>query len=125
MPSIIKPKRSSVATAIPSVAQLSDGEVAVNSADRVVYLRVGAAVVPVANYVDASLLAPLASPAFTGTPTAPTQAAGNNSTRIATTAFVTAAVAAGGGGTVGFEIDGGSASTSYAGVPAFDFGSAV
>ena len=32
--------------------------------------------------------APLASPALTGNPTAPTQAAGNNSTRIATTAFV-------------------------------------
>lgn len=30
----------------------------------------------------------LASPAFTGNPTVPTQAAGNNSTRIATTAFV-------------------------------------
>lgn len=37
-------------------------------------------------------LAPLASPAFTGTPTAPTQSAGNNTTRLATTAFVTAAV---------------------------------
>lgn len=31
----------------------------------------------------------LASPAFTGTPTAPTQATNNNSTRLATTAFVT------------------------------------
>lgn len=38
--------------------------------------------------------AKLASPALSGTPTAPTQAAGNNSTRIATTAFVTTAVAA-------------------------------
>jgi len=38
--------------------------------------------------------APLLSPALTGTPTAPTQTAGNNSTRIATTAFVTTAVAA-------------------------------
>ena len=37
--------------------------------------------------------APLASPALTGNPTAPTQSAGNNSTRIATTAFVTTAVA--------------------------------
>lgn len=36
--------------------------------------------------------APLASPALTGNPTAPTQAAGNNSTRIATTAFVTTAI---------------------------------
>ena len=35
--------------------------------------------------------APSASPTFTGTPTAPTQTAGNNSTRLATTAFVTTA----------------------------------
>lgn len=34
--------------------------------------------------------APLASPALTGNPTAPTQAAGNSSTRLATTAFVAA-----------------------------------
>lgn len=32
--------------------------------------------------------APLASPALTGTPTAPTQTQGNNSTRLATTAYV-------------------------------------
>ncbi|WP_414705097.1 hypothetical protein [Pseudomonas sp.] len=38
--------------------------------------------------------APLASPALTGTPTAPTAAAGTNTTQIATTAFVRAAVAA-------------------------------
>lgn len=37
--------------------------------------------------------APLASPALTGTPTAPTAAAGTNTTQIATTAFVTNAVA--------------------------------
>lgn len=41
-----------------------------------------------------STLAPLASPVFTGTPTAPTPAAGNNSTRVATTAFVAAALGA-------------------------------
>lgn len=38
-----------------------------------------------------NLFATLASPAFTGNPTAPTQAAGNNTTRLANTAFVTAA----------------------------------
>lgn len=43
-------------------------------------------------------LAPLDDPAFTGNPTAPTQTAGNNTTRLATTAFVQAAVAASGGG---------------------------
>ena len=37
--------------------------------------------------------APLASPAFTGTPTAPTATAGTNTTQVATTAFVTTAVA--------------------------------
>ncbi len=35
--------------------------------------------------------APLASPALTGVPTAPTAAAGTNTTQLATTAFVTAA----------------------------------
>lgn len=44
---------------------------------------------------DIAALAPLASPALTGNPTAPTQTAGNDSTRIATTAFVAAALAAG------------------------------
>ncbi len=38
--------------------------------------------------------APLASPALTGTPTAPTAAAGTNTTQLATTAFVAAAVSA-------------------------------
>jgi len=37
---------------------------------------------------DLALKADLASPVFTGNPTAPTQSASNNSTRIATTAFV-------------------------------------
>lgn len=37
---------------------------------------------------DLALKAPLASPALTGNPTAPTQIAGNNSTRVATTAYV-------------------------------------
>jgi|TARA_R100000479_G_scaffold170035_1_gene112333 hypothetical protein len=36
--------------------------------------------------------APLGSPTFTGTPAAPTAASGTNTTQIATTAFVTAAV---------------------------------
>lgn len=37
--------------------------------------------------------APVNSPAFTGNPTAPTQSAGNNSTRLATTAYVDTAAA--------------------------------
>lgn len=48
------------------------------------------------------LKAPLASPALTGTPTAPTAAPGTNTTQLATVAFVQAAIAAigGGGGTL-------------------------
>ena len=42
-----------------------------------------------------NLKAPLASPALTGTPTAPTAAALTNTTQVATTAFVSAAVTAG------------------------------
>lgn len=43
-----------------------------------------------------SSLAPKASPTFTGTPAAPTAIAGTNNTQLATTAFVTTAVAAAG-----------------------------
>jgi len=45
-----------------------------------------------------SYYAPIASPTFTGTPTAPTAAVGTNTTQIATTAYVTTAVASAGGG---------------------------
>lgn len=45
-------------------------------------------------YDALALKAPLASPALTGTPTAPTATTGDNSTKIATTAFVAAAIAA-------------------------------
>jgi microcystin-dependent protein len=41
-----------------------------------------------------ALKAPLISPALTGSPTAPTQSAGDNSTKIATTAYTATAVAA-------------------------------
>jgi hypothetical protein len=47
-----------------------------------------------------ALKAALASPTFTGTPAAPTASPGTNTTQLATTAFVTNAVAAAGGGSV-------------------------
>ncbi len=47
-----------------------------------------------------ALRAPLASPALTGVPTAPTAAGGTNTTQIASTAFVTAALVGVGSGTV-------------------------
>lgn len=40
------------------------------------------------NYVDSAVLSLLASPSFTGTPTAPTAPTGTNNAQIATTAFV-------------------------------------
>ena len=52
-----------------------------------------------------ALKAPLASPTFTGTPAAPTAAAGNNTNQLATTAFVMAAIGAATGTTA---IDGGT-----------------
>lgn len=42
--------------------------------------------------IDLSIYAPLASPALTGTPTAPTATSGTSTTQIATTAFVQTAV---------------------------------
>jgi hypothetical protein len=49
------------------------------------------------NDISAAGGALLVGPAFTGTPTAPTATAGTSSTQLATTAFVAAAIAAGGG----------------------------
>lgn len=49
--------------------------------------------------------APLASPAFTGTPTAPTATAGSNTTQVATTAFVTSAISTAVGDITGFEFE--------------------
>jgi hypothetical protein len=48
-----------------------------------------------------NLKAPLANPTFTGDPKAPTPSPGDNDTSIATTAFVTSAVATGTAGTIG------------------------
>lgn len=59
-----------------------------------------------AGYITSAALAPyapLASPALTGTPTAPTAAGGTNNTQIATTAFVQAAIAALGSGVASFN----------------------
>ncbi|ADJ23051.1 hypothetical protein Hden_1239 [Hyphomicrobium denitrificans ATCC 51888] len=47
--------------------------------------------------------APLASPSFSGNPTAPTQTGGDNSTKLANTAFVAAAIAAISSGVASFN----------------------
>lgn len=52
MANTLRPKRSSVAGAVPALAALADGELAVNSADRKIYLRAGSSVIEVGNNVD-------------------------------------------------------------------------
>lgn len=67
-----------------------------------------------------SYYAPVASPAFTGTPTAPTAAVGTNSTQLATTAYVVARIAndaptktgVGASGTWGISISGTAANAA-------------
>lgn len=68
------------------------------SVDTALALKANSADVYTEAEVDAALAlkADLASPALTGNPTAPTQTAGDNSTKIATTAYADAAVTAGG-----------------------------
>ena len=61
------------------------GTSTVGSATKPVYINNGVAS---AVSVDLSTLAPKESPAFTGTPTAPTPETSDNSTKMATTAFV-------------------------------------
>lgn len=55
---------------------------------------------------DLAAKAPLASPAFTGTPTAPTASAGTDTTQIATTAFVQDALTTAASGFFGSGIEG-------------------
>lgn len=63
-------------------------------------------------------LAPKASPAFTGTPTAPTAATGTTTTQLATTEFVANAVAASTSGVSDVRIDGSSVvSSGVANIP--------
>lgn len=73
-----------------------------------------------ADYIDelqdaVDLKAPAASPTFTGTPVAPTASPGTNTTQIATTAFVTAAVGGGGGGSSEYAVLRSTSSQSIAG----------
>ena len=50
----IKLKRSTTAATVPTTSNLEDGEVAVNIADRKIYVRNGASVVEVANQVPST-----------------------------------------------------------------------
>jgi len=51
---VIKLKRTTTASAVPTTSDLEDGEVAVNITDKIVYMRSGASVVTVANFNSGS-----------------------------------------------------------------------
>lgn len=105
-------KRKTTAGA-PSLASLSVGEVCLVIPDSALYWKKDAATLVGPYLATASatwgsitgtlssqtdlnnalgLKAPLASPALTGTPTAPTASGGTNTTQLATTAFVQSAI---------------------------------
>jgi hypothetical protein len=51
---VIKLKRSTTASSIPTTGDLEDGEVAVNITDKIVYMRSGGSIVTVANFNSGS-----------------------------------------------------------------------
>jgi hypothetical protein len=52
MANVFKPKRSGTASSVPTTSNLADGELAVNSADRIIYLREGASIIPIGKASD-------------------------------------------------------------------------
>ena len=54
MATVIKLKRSTTASSVPTTSDLADGEVAVNITDKVVYMRSGGSIVTVANFNSGS-----------------------------------------------------------------------
>ncbi len=64
-----------------SIADIQEGEICYATDQDKLYVKEGSSLVEVTG-------APLSSPTFTGTPAAPTAAAGTNTTQIATTAYV-------------------------------------
>jgi len=55
MATIIKPKRSDVANSIPTTSDIAVGELAINTADQLIYVRNSAgSIVTVANFADVS-----------------------------------------------------------------------
>ena len=84
MANIFKPKRSSTASSVPTTSNLADGELAVNSADKKIYLRDGSNIIEVSNYTapggistDAQLLDGLNSTQFLRSDAADTKTSGD------------------------------------------------
>jgi len=103
MTNVIRIRRR-VSGAAGAPAALKSAELAYNMADNTVYAGYGddgagnaTSVKPIGGE---GTFAKLDSPALTGTPTAPTQTSSDDSTRLATTAFVKAALSSYGAGSV-------------------------
>jgi hypothetical protein len=90
----IKILRSEVTATPPS---LLPGQLAYSELSGTLFIGLQAGTVLA---IGGSLFAKLASPAFTGSPTVPTQSPGDNSTKAASTAYVDDAVASAGGSSV-------------------------
>jgi hypothetical protein len=54
MANVFKPKRSNTPSSVPTTGDLVDGELAVNSADKIIYLRDGSNIVELANNTTAT-----------------------------------------------------------------------
>jgi hypothetical protein len=55
MANIFKPRRSNVVSSIPTTSNLADGEMAVNSADKKIFIREGSEIIEIANSGSSSL----------------------------------------------------------------------
>lgn len=94
MPVIVRIKSRIGSSGAPSA--LKTGEVAVNHDDEIIYIGIGddggGNATSIKAFGGEGAFALLASPALTGTPTAPTASPGTDTAQIATTSFVKAAV---------------------------------
>lgn len=54
MANVIKPKRSSTSSSVPTTSDLADGEIAVNTADQKIYMRSGSNIITVADTAAAA-----------------------------------------------------------------------
>ena len=73
-------------------ADIQEGEICYATDQDKLYVKEGSNLVDATPATDITGKADLAGPTFTGVPAAPTASSGTNTTQIATTAFVTAAV---------------------------------
>lgn len=99
MTSIVKILRSSTTALTGGSSTLAYGVLAVTNISGITRFYVGDSS-NIAQEIAGAAFAKLASPAFTGTPTAPTASSGTNTTQLATTQFVTSAVQASAAGLV-------------------------